>query len=54
MADQDKFTIEHADGTTEVHFVDTPSNGDRIVFTYTSSEKEGGPIYTPQHMPAGG
>ena len=53
MADQDKFTIEHADGTTEVHFVDTPENDDQIVFTYTSRE-EGGPVYSPSHVPAGG
>ena len=53
MADQHKFIIVHVDESEEVHYVDVPENGDIIEFTYADSAN-GGPVYSPRHMPAGG
>tara|TARA_R100000655_G_scaffold37285_1_gene71961 strand:+ start:446 stop:607 length:162 start_codon:yes stop_codon:yes gene_type:complete len=53
MADNHIFTIEYPDGTREVHEVKIPETGDKIEFEYTSSV-DGGPIYSPKHIPAGG
>lgn len=53
MAQSVKFIIEHPTGEVESHEIESIENGDIVEFTYTS-EAEGGPVFSPRHMPAGG
>ena len=52
MADPIKFEIIHPTSENETHEFEGVKHGDVVEFTYIS-EAEGGPVFTPRHIPAG-